>query len=438
MGTDSEVDFIPSGWRTQRLDEICSIRSGGTPPKSDPTLWAGTFPWVSGKDLKRNRLTDSLDHITREAAETFSEIAPGGSVLALVRGMGLVNSFAVSLIERPMAFNQDLKALIPRGEVTGAFLVHALRFAGRRMLRNVTDAAHGTKRLSQDDLRGFELPVPSLEEQAAIASVLDSVVTAIEIEADAQKKTDQLKATAMRELFTRGLRGEVQKETEIGPIPQSWECLQFGNVRERLQYGTSVRCTTRAGTHPVLRIPNLVGGRISSGDLKYCDLPDEQAQVYLLQKGDLLFVRTNGVIDRLGSCAVYEGLPTGALFASYLIRARVKPILVPQFAAFFFGSERGTSLIVGRATPAADGKYNLNTGIIDSLPIPLPPTVDEQHGIVAILEAIDHKIQLHKRKRALLEDLFKSLLHNLMTGQIRVSDLTLSALQGMTAAQVSA
>jgi type I restriction enzyme S subunit len=47
-------------------------------------------------------------------------------------------------------------------------------------------------------------------------------------------------------------------------------------------------------------------------------------------------------------------------------------------------------------------------------------------------------IQLHKRKRALLEDLFKSLLHNLMTGQIRVSDLTLSALQGMTAAQVSA
>ena len=172
---DTDIGPIPKHWSIESLPDVCAIRSGGTPPKSDAVLWAGDFPWVSGKDLKSNRLTDSIDHITREAAEQYSKIAPAGSVLVLVRGMGLVKGFALSLIERDMAFNQDLKALIPSDRVLGAFLMYALKFAGDRMLQNVADAAHGTKRLSQDDLERFKIPVPPLEEQRAIVSALDAI-----------------------------------------------------------------------------------------------------------------------------------------------------------------------------------------------------------------------------------------------------------------------
>jgi type I restriction enzyme S subunit len=54
--------------------------------------------------------------------------------------------------------------------------------------------------------------------------------------------------------------------------------------------------------------------------------------------------------------------------------------------------------------------------------------MDEQREIVAVLDAIDRKIDLHRRKRAVLDELFKALLHKLMTGEIRVSGLDLSAL----------
>jgi type I restriction enzyme S subunit len=283
--------------------------------------------------------------------------------------------------------------------------------------------------LSRNRLSALEVPVPPIEEQSDIARVLGQVRHALKLESAIVAHTRQLKQVAMRELFSHGLRGESQKDSEIGPIPRSWACTPFAGVREWLQYGTSVRCTATGGKHPVLRIPNLTGGQINPTDLKYCDLSDEEADGYLLEKGDLLFIRTNGVIERLGSCAVYDGRPGDALFASYLIRARVKSSLVPRFAAFFFSSERGSSLVAGRATPAADGKYNLNTGIIDSLPIPLPPTQEEQQEIVEILETIDQKIDLHEKKRVVLEDLFESLLHKLMTGEIRVSDLDLSALE---------
>src|SRR5437764_13269720 len=80
-------------------------------------------------------------------------------------------------------------------------------------------------------------------------------------------------------------------------------------------------------------------------------------------------------------------------FASYLIRAQLNREKVdPYFAAFFYGSEIGTGLLVGRATPAADGKYNLNTGTLDSLPLPLPPTLDEQREILPILAAYSGSI----------------------------------------------
>jgi type I restriction enzyme S subunit len=164
-----------------------------------------------------------------------------------------------------------------------------------------------------------------------------------------------------------------------------------------------------------------------------------EARNYRLEDGDLIFIRTNGVLERLGSCAVYNGSPQDALFASYLIRARLHlNKVIPRFAAFFFGSERGSALVAGRATPAADGKYNLNTGAIDSLLLPLPPTLDEQQEVVDILDIIDQKIDLHKRKRAVLEEILKVMLHKLMTAEIRVADLDLSALGKATLEGVAA
>ena len=55
--------------------------------------------------------------------------------------------------------------------------------------------------------------------------------------------------------------------------------------------------------------------------------------------------------------------------------------------------------------------------------------MNEQREIAAILNAIDRKIDLHRKKRAVLDDLFKVLLHKLMTGEIRVAALDLSARQ---------
>lgn len=330
----------------------------------------------------------------------------------------------------PMSFQNHLHRLRPKSDdVDPRFYVYFLQSAFTQL--GIFEGA-GNKttipNLSSGRLKALDVPHPPLPEQVAIADALRHIQRARRLNDLLISTSEELKSAAMQQLFSRGLRGEVQKETEIGPIPENWDLVELGDVREFLQYGTSVRCTLEPNEYPVLRIPNIEPGRVNGTDLKYCDLPGVEADKYLLEKGDLLFIRTNGVIERLGSCAVYEGDPRAALFASYLIRARLSESALPKFVAHFYGSTLGTSLVAGRATPASDGKYNLNTGTIDALPLPLPTTVDEQQEIVDVLDALDRKIDLHRRKREVLDQLFKSLLHKLMTGELSVDDLNLSAL----------
>jgi type I restriction enzyme S subunit len=425
---------IPIDWNVRQLSNVCSIKSGGTPPKHVLTLWSGDIPWVSGKDLKSHRLRDSIDHITRDAAETFSKIAPAGSVLVLVRGMGLANGFGLSLIERPMAFNQDLKALIPNTDVSGTFLMYALTFAGQRMLRNVTNAAHGTKRLSQDDLDGFELPIPPLAEQLAIARVLDLARTALDIERRSLERTEALKRAAMRDLFTRGLRGEAQKESEIGLVPETWEVIPLGSLG-RVGNGSTPKKASSAywngGSYPWLTSAKVYDREIVTADQFVTNVALDECHLPRIKPGAVL-VAITGQGKTLGHCAVlrieatinqhiaYIAIDTGRADASF-----VRGYLETKYEHLRQVASGGGST-----------KGALTCAFLRSLPIPFTP-IGEQREIVDILDAIDKKIDLHKRKRAVLEELFQSLLRKLMTGEIRVSNLSLSTLEVPAADAVS-
>ncbi len=395
-------------WRTQTVEECLTNLRFGSVKKLQTREYRpfGSFPIIDQGQALIAGWTDDDSGLIEQALPV---VVFGDHTRAL------------KYVNFPFVRGADgTQILKPRPDVDPLFFYYALR--------GVDLQSRGYNRHFKA-LKEKEIGIPEEGEQADIASVLKLAETALSGQFQEITSWENCKRVVMRELFTRGLRGEAQKKTEIGFVPESWNVVDFGEVREWLQYGTSTPCTYSRTDFPVLRIPNIRTGHVSPEDIKFGKLTTEEANRYRLEKGDLIFIRTNGVIERLGACAVFAGDPAGALFASYLIRARLKRQMIdPYFVAQFFASERGTSIIAGRATPAADGKYNLNTGTIDGLPIPLPPTLDEQCEIVEILRAIDGKINLHQRKRAVLEDLFKALLHKLMTGGVRVADLDLSVL----------
>jgi type I restriction enzyme S subunit len=353
--------------------------------------------------------------------------------------MGLANSFAVSLIERPMAFNQDLKALIPLGDVSGAFLVYALLFAGRKMLQNVTDAAHGTKRLSQDDLRFFEVPVPSPPEQAAIAAVLDRLVDTIDTQRSALNKTKQLKASAMRELFVRGLRGEARTETEAGLVPHTWVVQRLDEwadvVSTRMSYSELERYqpTTNAEYLQVLGIKvsdmNLRGNETTISGATLAKSVDR-----VLAERRCAPPRTIVFPKRGAAIATNKKRLTNdwTVFDPNVIGVTARAQVVPEFLFHWFQAFDLRTITEPGPTP------QLNKKNLTPILIAAPQSLEEQREISDLLDAFDEKAEVHKRRLELFERLLKSLLSQLMTGQVRVTDLNLSALEQTAAAPVSA
>ncbi len=269
------------------------------------------------------------------------------------------------------------------------------------------------------------LPLPPLPEQKKIAHILSTVQRAIEAQERIIQTTTELKKALMHKLFTEGLRGEPQKQTEIGLVPESWDVVPLDQIAESFQYGTSVKCGYDVKGKAVLRIPNVVGGAVDIGDLKFGKpKPNEIGSLQLLS-GDLLFVRTNGVKENAGRCSLFEGEIEDCYFASYLIRVRLDPQrLSPSFLNEYSRTEVGTSFLSGKAIRTADGKFNINSGTLKTMLVPVPP-IDEQEEVAQALALIGTRLANARTKRAALQDLFRTLLHELMTGKVRVANLHL-------------
>jgi type I restriction enzyme S subunit len=80
---------------------------------------------------------------------------------------------------------------------------------------------------------------------------------------------------------------------------------------------------------------------------------------------------------------------------------------------------------------------NISAGKLRDFPVPVP-ALEEQREIIAVLDAVDAKIELHKRKRVLVDRLFASVLHKFMTGDVRVADVDLSALEPRVGTEAAA
>lgn len=160
--------------KTVALGELVDFYSGGTPSKAKAGFWQGDVPWFSAKDMKKPRLTDSIDHVSNEVFRLTSlRKLPAGTIAMVVRGMILAHTVPISVLDVDAAINQDLKALLPKREVDISFLAAMLRAQHATILSQVSTAAHGTKKLESRVLHELRIPYPPLAEQRRIAAILD-------------------------------------------------------------------------------------------------------------------------------------------------------------------------------------------------------------------------------------------------------------------------
>jgi len=330
-----------------------------------------------------------------------------------------------------MAFNQDIKALVSRTGLSGWFLRSAIYHAKDRLLSRIVPSAHGTMTLNLDDVENLSILVPTNPAEAeVIASVLDLVQQAISTEKRQLEVTIDFKRAAMRELFTRGLRGGTQKETEIGLVPESWGMSTLFEIAsiERGRFLHRPRNEPRfyGGAVPFVQTGDVVRSAGRIGEFTQTLNEDGVAISRVFPAGTILIT----IAANIGYTGV---LQFDAACPASLVAITPNQSIDTLFLEYFLQTQQSE---MDRQAPKGTQK-NINIQFLNPWPVPLP-SLAEQHEMVAILDAIDRKIDLHKRRRAILEDLFKALLHKLMTGKIRVADLDVSALKTDSAREPAA
>jgi len=230
-------------WRETTLGQVTDFLSGGTPSKDNPDYWGGAIPWVSAKDMKRLRLDDTEDHVTQHGLANGTKLVPAGTVLLLARGMTLLNDLPICIANRPMTFNQDVKALRPKPGIRDEFLPYLLLGNKDRLLSLVDLAGHGTGRLNTDELKALDVVLPTEPEQRAIAHILGMLDDKIELNRRMNETLEGIARALFKSWFVDfdpvrakaegcdpGLPKPIAdlfpdsfEESELGEIPKGWD-----------------------------------------------------------------------------------------------------------------------------------------------------------------------------------------------------------------------
>jgi type I restriction enzyme, S subunit len=318
----------------------------------------------------------------------------------------------------------DILVLRPVDTIDRSFAVWV--FQQEAVFRRAEQTAIGTKmpRTSWHDLKQIQVFLPETSmEQRRIAQILDALDTAIRETETLIAKLRKIKAGLLHDLLTRGI-------DENGELPQSGHCVE--SCRERaplaeylstVQYGISSSLADR-GAIPILRMQNLCEGRMNLTDLKYSD--SLEARKLLLRSGDVLFNRTNSM-EHVGRTALWRGeLPT-ASFASYLVRLVPNHArLLPEYLNLWLNWKPTQTSIRRFATPGVQ-QVNINPTNLQRTVIELPKDTEEQRRIVDRLASHENAIASEIRMLEKLRALKSGLMHDLLTGRVRVPSLGTTA-----------
>jgi len=282
--------------------------------------------------------------------------------------------------------------------------------------------------ITKKEFLAVDIPLPPLPEQRKIAAVLSTVQEAKEKTEAVISAAKSLKKSMMSYLFTYGpvplpdAENIPQKETEIGMIPEAWEAVRLGevfNVQQGKQLSSKESKDDKI-KRPFLRTSNLSWGHINSSNVDEMYFTVEEFEKLRLKKGDVLVCEGGDI----GRTALYRGELEECAYQNHLHRLRPKKDNInAEFFVFWMNhavNQRQLYTYTANRTTIP----NLSSSRLKDFIFPLPP-LPTQQKIASMLSAIDEKIEAEENKKKALEDLFNTLLHNLMTARIRVNHLDL-------------
>jgi len=404
-----------SDWQKTTVGKVATgFLSGGTPSTSRADYWKGKIPWITSKWLgDKLELITGEKFVSEEAVKkTSTKIVPKDSIIFATRvGVGKVGINRVNL-----AINQDLAGiLIDNEKYDIKFLAYQLKTESIQQYVEMNKRGATIKGITRDCLEQIRLNLPPLLEQKKIAHILSTVQRAIEAQERIIQTTTELKRALMHKLFTEGLRNEPQKQTEIGPIPESWQVVEIGDLGKCVT-GSTPKTKVASFYDPPSEdfiAPADLGARRYVYDSEKKISPEGMAAIRPIPKNAVMCVCIGSSIGKVGM-SYREESATNQQINSIICKKGRDPEFVYYILSYHWEYWKGFATF-GPVPILSKGRFT-------SIAVAIPSSIEEQQAIAKPLVALETKVEVAEKKVAVLQDLFRALLHELMTAKTRVEN----------------
>jgi type I restriction enzyme S subunit len=401
----TEIGPLPEEWGLVKLGNVATIIMGQSPPGKTYNTRGDGVPFLQGKaefgtiSPRHNRYTTKPLRIGRKGSVLISVRAPVGDV---------------NIADIDYCIGRGLASLsLNKG--ANSFLFYLLDFHKNKVEREGFGSTF--RSINKSRLQNLEIPFPPLPEQKQIVFVLSIVQQTVEKTQSVINAARKLKESLMKHLFTYGpvsideVEKVVLKETETGLIPEEWEVVKLSEMGKVLM-GQS----PRGESYNVdgIGFP-LINGPAEFGDQfpkisKWTSTPTK-----ICERGDILFCVRGNTAGRLNFSDSRYCIGRG-------VAAICRRDGNSETLYMFYFLEKEAQNILRLATSGGSTFPNLTKVQLRNLAVPFP-SISCQRKIANILSVLDQKIEAEQTRKKALEELFKALLSNLMTGKIRVTRL---------------
>ena len=381
--------MLPKDWNITKLGEIADIKYGKSKPNE-----IGNIPVIGSSGVYAYCKKPLIEFLT-----------------IIIGRKG--NAGNAIIQEKPCWPSDTVFYLLWKNELIDVlflfYFISSHQLSGRHAQTTIPS-------LQKPDLANFHIPLPPLPEQRAIAHVLRTVQEAREKTEAVIEAAKVLKKSMMQYLFTYGpvpideAEQLPLKETEVGMVPEGWEKSIFGDCVKLRKEGIDPK---NGRDYRYIGLEHIISGNISLEKWgKSADVKSLKSHFF---PGDILYGKLRPYLDKCifvdfeGICStdILVFIPKkgkDGLFLSYLIH---QPFFI----------NHATSTTTGVNHPRTSWRA------LSKLEINLPP-IEIQEQISSIITSIDQKITAGESRKVALDQLFQTLLHDLMTAKIRVNHIS--------------
>tara|TARA_B110000503_G_scaffold35900_1_gene58704 strand:+ start:1500 stop:2723 length:1224 start_codon:yes stop_codon:yes gene_type:complete len=392
---------LPAGWVLNKLDSCVSQFI--VPQRDRPKVFDGNVPWCRIEDIDGIYLSKSKSGlaVSQKLIDSMPlRVYPKGTVIVSCSA----DLGRCAIISVPLITNQTFIGLVPSENIDSLYLYYLMGSKSKELNEMATGAT--IKYLSKKKFQNIEIPLPALNQQKQIVSILDKAFAAIET-AKANAGQNLQNAKELFESYLQNVfenKGDNWEEKTLGEILQKTETVNPKSTPNNefvyLDVSSVNKETKLIETATVLLgqdAPSRARKLVKTNDIIFATVRPTHSRVAII---------TDEYNNQVCSTGYYVLRPKNIIESHYLF----------YFILTFGFNKLMESMQKGASYPAVNNKE------VESVVINFPKSIKEQQKIVERLDSLSTETKklesIYTQKIADLEEMKKSVLQKAFSGQL--------------------